>query len=283
MEFIQQEPEIGSWDVPPGKALIWLSEVLRKPVTAVTGQRLTECMSLGALQLLTLILDVEGGSKRRVKATLVLKRESENAGANAFAAKARCFSMEHIFYTTLASKCVANVPRCFYSSVSPEQTAATLLLEHVHTAAPGDTHEGLTLAQLKAAAIELGKFHGSYYNDEAAIASVKTASEHMLAFDPVTALESFLAMWGDVLAPFADESGTNAVKAVFEHCAAHLENWTNLLATGVPSIAHGDFKSTNLMLGGEGARATIIDFQTLYAGMYTLLFSTRMIFEFICA
>ena len=257
---------VSAWDVPPGKAEAWLTEVLRREVHAVSATPLPACITLGVIQKLTVVLSVE---EKLSKTTLVLKTESANPGANVFAAKAKCYSTEHTFYTALSRKCLSRVPKCFYSSISPEATAATLLLQHITPGTPGDTHEGLTLEQAQAAVVELAKFHASYFDDEESIKLVKNATEHVSAFDSTAAIDAFMAVWGDALLPFVDESGNNAVKSVFEHCAAHAHNWKDLLQVGIPSIVHGDYKGTNLILGEGGQSATILDFQTLYAGMKT--------------
>lgn len=255
--------ETTAWDVPPGRAVQWLSEVLRMQVQQVKPSPLVTCISLGTLQKLSLVLKV---NDKLSKTSLVLKTESANAGANSFAAKAKCYSTEHVFYTKLSQKCMARVPRCLYSSISPDEKAATLLLQHIIHATPGDIHVGLTLDQAKAAAEELGRLHASYFDDDDSMNLVRSAVELVLGFDGKAALESFLFIWGDLLDPFTDESGNNYVRAVFEHCAAHGDNWRELLQLGIPSIAHGDYKGTNLMFGDTGERATILDFQTLYKG-----------------
>lgn len=254
---------VTTWDVPPGKAEAWLTEVLRRQVHSVSASPLAACVTLGVIQKLTVVLSVEG---KLSKTTLVLKTESEIPAANVFAAKAKCFSTEHTFYISLSRKCLSRVPKCFYSSISPDATAATLLLQHITPGCAGDTHTGLSLEQAQAAVVELAKFHASYFDDEESIKLVKTATEHVSAFDSMAAIDAFMAVWGDVLEPFLDDGGNNAVKSVFEHCAAHAHNWKDLLQVGIPSIVHGDYKGTNLILGEDGDSATILDFQTLYAG-----------------
>lgn len=259
----EEHSDISAWDVPPDRALKWLSEVLRLRVESVSSRPLVTHVTLGKLQKLIVIFEVNG---KKSKTSLVLKTESLSPGANTFAAKARCFVTEHTFYTVLAQRCVASVPRCFYSSISPQETSATLLLQHVMHAHPGGADGGLSVEQARAAVEELGRFHASYFDDDVGMALVKTVAEHVSGFDGTAALASFLDTWEDVLAPFADENGNNFVRAVFEHCAEHLQNWTDLLQVGIPSIVHGDYKGTNILFGGSKERATVLDFQTLYSG-----------------
>ena len=267
MEFTGKTDEIVTWDVPAGRSISWLEEVLRRTVLGVHTEPLTHSVTLGTLKLMTVTF--QHGDKR-AKTTLVLKQESSSLSTNTFAAKAKCFLTEHTFYVQLARKCSAKVPKCLYSSISPDKTAATLLLEHIFSALPGDETRSLTLQQLKAAAVELGRLHGSFYNDETSCSAVKTVSEHLAESDHIGSLDDFLSVWSDVLEPFKDENDCNAVVKVFEHCAAHKLNWKSLLDTGVKSIVHGDFKSTNVMFPEEEEHnATILDFQALYSGICT--------------
>jgi hypothetical protein len=171
-----------------------------------------------------------------------------------------CYSKEALFYTRLAPRCAAKVPKCYYCSVSPDERATTLLLEDIVGGVPGDTHTSLTPEQAKSAVTELGKLHGSFLDAGSVLEGVQTAFEHASSFKGPVAASAFISAWGDML-----EAADTRLIPLFEKIAASNDDWLAKLGTGPISLIHGDYKGTNLLFQGD--QATILDFQTIFKGV----------------
>lgn len=197
--------DVASIDVP------WLNKTLSKhfskEVVKFDVIPVTDVVSLGRLYRLT--VEFNDGST----ASCFLKQESGNAGANKFATRAKCFSSEATFYSELSSLCKARIPKCYYSTVSPAGNATTLLLDDVIYTTAGTKHTDLTLPQLKAAVIELGKFHASYLENEKMLgAGMPPATQHFSLFQVSALLPMFLSFWEDLLKEYEEEEEEDSEK-----------------------------------------------------------------------
>ena len=253
-----------AWDVAEINPS-WFSGILRKDVVRVEEVDFETTMSLGNLRKIQVIFS-DGSAEQ-----YVLKTESLSGPANKFAAMLKCFVTEHSFYSSLRQHCKARIPRALYSSVSSSGEAMTLILEHITGSVGSSGLEPLPLESVRSAAIELGRFHGSFVGKTEEISTVKSVVEHLSGTNPQSAIDFFLETWGSTLDEFKDPAGGNVVRAVFQHCAANQQNWASLLEMGQPSLIHGDYKATNVIFSREGLvpSTTILDFQTLYRGGYT--------------
>lgn len=265
---------ISSWEFPIITLSI-LNDIFRNHfegkviVRFVEGDDPTLSISLGNLKRL-LIFFSDNSS-----VSVIVKMESSNATANEIASRHHCFISEYNFYNTLSSRCLASIPRPYYASLSSENIATTLIIEDILHAQPGDANQSLSLDQIKAAVIELAKFHGSFFDGN--LADVPKTLQSISGFDRELALKTFLEDWKHVLNQYAEtnEAGEsiNHVLDTFTHCANFFENWNCMLEMGPPSLVHGDYKGSNIMFNSsrgndsiQGASATILDFQTIYKG-----------------
>jgi hypothetical protein len=263
-----------------------LSKHFSKVVVKFSVTQLTDIVSLGRLYRINVHFDDESTS------SCFLKLESGNAGANKFATRAKCFESEAIFYKDLSALSKARVPACYYASCSPVGDATTLLLHDVPYSFAGNKQTDLTLGQLKAAVIELGKFHASFLEHEKVLGAGVRPATATAIFNTSALMPLFASFWGDLLNEYAEDEASDEPNAtagekkekknktveIFTHCALNHANYLGLLELcGRPGLAHGEFNASNLLfgegsekLGDSSVVATIVDFQTLYIGKLTI-------------
>jgi hypothetical protein len=138
----------------------------------------------------------------------------------------------------------------------------------------------LNLLHLKAAVIELGKFHSSYYFHETPPPSeIPSASALYGNYNYQAAYPKFVETWDDLLEEYVEENEKKILLEVFEHCSQHVSNWTILLEMGPPSLVHGSYRPDNLIIqkGTEESApsdfsVTLFNFQSIFIGKL-LIFS----------
>ena len=244
-----------------------------EPVVCIN--ELTERVCLSRLH--KIIVQFNGGTNK----VMLLKTESSISMANSFAAKFNFYGSEVVFYNDMASRCHAKVPHCYFSSISPGRDKYSLLLDF----APSKSScvgMDLNMAELKAAIFALGKFHGSYFDlEENKVSSTCSLS----MFNVASALPTFVEKWKSIIEEFADEeTKENEVLEVINHCANYPSNYLSLLQMGSPSLIHGNYCAENLIGSENENDVTIIDFQTIYSGMFifSLIGSSRLRLNCVC-
>lgn len=133
------------------------------------------------------------------------------------------------------------------------------------------------LLHLKAAIIELAKFHSSYFfSDTQTLPSdIPSSSTHYSSCNYQLIYPLFLKKWENIMKEYLEEdTGRNILQEIYEHCSQHLENWTILLEMGPISLLHGNYQYNNLILQKDRETIdyfiTVCNFQSIYLGKWTL-------------
>jgi hypothetical protein len=194
---------------------------------------------------------------------------------------------ELFFYQKFAHLSSANILLFLFSIPSPHHGSPSSLeqgkilifndlpLTHPLTSLPTPTAPQLNLLHLKAAVIELGKFHCSYFFHETAPPKeIPSASALFTNYKYQEAYPKFVETWRNLLEEYVEENEKKILLEVFEHCSQHVSNWTILLEMGPPSLVHGNYQPDNLIIHNGTADATpsadifvtLFNFQSIFIG-----------------
>lgn len=171
------------------------------------------------------------------------------------------FRKEVGFYAQLAHTLDVRVPRCWYSAISEDGTAFTLILEDIFASRPGVQVEGCSPDQARAAVRNLAALHAPRWND-----ATLFDLEFVRVADTTTA--SFL---GDILRSATEQfierfdSLDGETSETLRRCAHAIGPW--VLARPTPfAVTHGDYRLDNLMFPRTGSDVVALDWQTVNVG-----------------
>lgn len=138
----------------------------------------------------------------------------------------------------------------------------------------------LNLLHLKAAVMELGKFHSSYfYHETPPPPEIPSPSALYGNYNYQDACLKFLETWDDLLEEYVEENEKKILVEVFQHCSQHVSNWTILLEMGSPCLVHGNYQPDNLIIqkgtdeesGPADIFVTLFNFQSIFVGKNSFL------------
>ena len=226
----------------------WLSEALQRPVevrsvdAVGTGQ-------IGACYRVTL-------NGRDGRETILAKLPAPDPGTREMLAGA--YRGEVTFYADLAATVAVVVPRCEYAAIRAGTGEFTLLLEDLAPAVQGDQLAGCTVAQARAAVVNLAGLHGPRWCDPALLdvpgLSVNGPDDAAILaelYGPAT--ETFVDSLHDLL---SDEDVDT-----LHGCVEAAETWALARAERF-ALVHGDYRLDNLMFGSSD-EVWAVDWQTL--------------------
>lgn len=192
---------------------------------------------------------------------LVLKITSADAGSAAAAREHRSYEVEAGFYTELAPRVSARVPHCHWAAYDPGSGRYGVLLEHIATGHCGNQLTGLSPDDVTRTLEEVAALHAGRWG-WAGLRGIGWLNRYSAEYREQSRrrvrdiVPDFLARHGDALS-------ADAVTMV-EVLAEHAGGYDRRGQDGVPTLAHGDLRADNLILGGE--RVCLLDWQTAFAG-----------------
>ena len=246
----------------------WLTETLRRDRPEATEVTSFESTRIGTGQVgecwrLDLDWRDEDALPSSVPRGVVVKVAAQDPTSREAGRAQSCYVREVGFYSQLASSVDIRTPHCDFAAIDENETDHLLLLEDMAPARQGDQLEGCSLAQARAALVELARLQGPRWDDPSLLEIdwLERPDEraHADLVGLVAALhEGFLARYTDRLAPEAVE--------VVRWLAARLPEAPQ--ATGPLTLVHNDYRVDNMLFGdGESAPlVTVVDWQTLKLG-----------------
>jgi hypothetical protein len=176
----------------------------------------------------------------------------------------RAFQAETFFYRTLAPRARIQAPRCWRAAVSEDGASCTLVLADAHPATAGAQERGCSLAQARAALLNLAGLHAPFWNspilaEEAGWLRMTEARVEMLAGLHVRSTGTFLDWYADAFTPQEAD--------ILRRSADLTPRWM-LTDFGRNAVLHGDYRLDNLLFApDEDGPVLAVDWQTLDIGL----------------
>jgi aminoglycoside/choline kinase family phosphotransferase len=227
----------------------WLSAVLRAKVRSVSVEKIGAGQTSATYRL---AIDADGIPPR-----LVAKLAQGDEAARQRVVTAH--RSEVGFYTSLADRLEVRTPTCWYSAISDDGSAFTLLLEDLAPRSPGRQVAGCTPEQVGLALAPLAALHASSWRDASLrdldfLIPLTQDRAAFLGGLVATATEQFVRRFGARLEP--------EELSILEGVAAVIVEW-QLGRPETFALVHGDYRVDNLLFSPTDADVVPIDWQTL--------------------
>ncbi len=170
---------------------------------------------------------------------------------------------EYGFYTELARTVAVRTPRCWFATISEDNTCFVLLLDDLAPATAGQQATGLTVAQATDAVRNLAGLHGPRWSDPG-LEEIPWLSRHTRE-----TAEFYAEILGGAIPTFLDRFGPMVGPedpATLQAVPGHLADWLTARPDTF-SLIHGDYRPDNLMFPPEGPGVSAVDWQTVGLGL----------------
>lgn len=192
--------------------------------------------------------------------SLVAKLPSQSEASRTAAAMVRTYEIEAAFFNELAASLEGRIPRCLHAHHVPETGAYCVLLEEVVGAYAGDQMAGLGVEDAAAAVDEMALIHASRWDDPALRELPWLARSSPEGLSGTAGIIE--AVQPGFIAGFADRLEPEVLALVERLTGRHGAILSS--RPGPHTVAHGDFRADNLLLGA--GRAAVVDWQTVTLG-----------------
>jgi hypothetical protein len=236
----------------------WIESALGAPAGSLSGFS-AKPVGTGQMSLSFRVqLDWKNGEG---PASLIAKCPAADAGTRQIAAALRCYELELGWYRELAPKLDVACPACLHLESDADATAFALLLQDLSPSRQGDQLAGASVAQIEAALRQAARLHAPYWD--------KPALHDIAWLQPTS---SATAMVRQMLAPmyvqFRERYATRLapeILAMGDAFVARAGAYFDI-KPAVATIQHRDFRIDNILYSPDGARAHVVDWQTLGIG-----------------
>jgi hypothetical protein len=237
----------------------WLENALGAPIGSLKGFS-AKPVGTGQMSLTFRVkLDWKNGEG---PASLIAKCPAADARTRQIAQALRCYALELGWYRELAPKLDVACPACLHLECDDaDETTFALLLEDLSPSTQGDQLVGASIAQIEAALRQAARLHAPYWG--------KPALHEIAWLQPAS---STTAMVRQMLAPlyvqFRERYATRLAPDLLEMgdaFVARADSYFDLKPVAT-TIQHRDFRIDNILYSPDGARAHVVDWQTLGIG-----------------
>ena len=190
--------------------------------------------------------------------TLVAKFPASDERARSLAGAAGLYYNEVMFYRVLAPRTSIRVPATYGSEISTDRLSFLLLLEDMAPAEPGVQMVGETHAHTVLALREAVKLAAAFYGDDSIL-----ALDHVVRRAHGENAEFAQMLLVDAWPGFVDRFGQGLDAGQLAFSERYVTNFASAASSyeGATTLAHGDFRSENILFGGD--TATTVDWQTV--------------------
>lgn len=237
----------------------WLSTVLGAEVRTVettpigTGQT-------GATYRVSVTYDDENGS---LPGTFAIKLPSQDDTVRDRVSMG--YRSEHAFYTNVAAHVQIPVPHCHHCEIAGDGTDFVLLLADMAPAVQGDQIAGCTAAEATLAVRALAGLHGPTWRDPQwadfpGIAMPKPEPDSAKGFGDIARMAADITLdkLGDRMTAENRETVRTAMSVVTPWLLTEPDRF---------AVLHGDYRLDNMLFDPDRTRITVVDWQTLGAGL----------------
>ncbi|MEI7622773.1 MAG: phosphotransferase [Actinomycetes bacterium] len=170
---------------------------------------------------------------------------------------------EFLFYTSIQSSVSVKSPKCWYATITEDNTSFVLLLDDLAPAIPGVQAKGVSLEEALIAVRNLAGLHGPRWADPSlldidgiALPTPEGADFHAQIL--AGAIPIFVEHFASFLGPEDKATIATVPPRLVEWITARLDRFT---------LIHGDYRPDNLMFMPDGSVVTTLDWQTLGLGL----------------
>lgn len=197
------------------------------------------------------------GAAEHAPASLIGKFPAADAQARSMAGAQGAYYGEVMFYRELAPNTRMRTPKIYASELSDDRTAFLLLMEDMSPAAPGSQLVGESLPHTQLALREAAKLAASFYGrtDLGECDYVLTAASDDGGAFGQTLMEQY---WPGFVDRFGHALSAEGIAFGERYARNHAHFVTRF--DGPKTIAHGDFRSENVLFGAN--QTTTVDWQT---------------------
>lgn len=191
-------------------------------------------------------------------ASLIAKLPASDEQARAMAGAQGAYYNEVMFYRELAGGTSMRTPTIYGSELSEDRTEFLLLMEDMSPAEPGSNLVGESREHSELALAQAAKLAAAYYGDDSLHNRdyvMTPARDDGGEFGQALMEQS----WPGFVDRFGHGLSTEAIAFGERYVQRHL-HFVNRFQ-GAKTLAHGDFRSENILFGPGGA--TTVDWQTI--------------------
>ncbi len=170
---------------------------------------------------------------------------------------------EFLFYTAIQSSVSVKSPKCWYATITEDNTSFVLLLDDLAPAIPGVQANGVSIEEALIAVRNLAGLHGPRWADQTlteldgiALPTPEGADFHSQIL--AGAIPIFVEHFASFLTPEDEATIATVPPRLVEWITARLDRFT---------LIHGDYRPDNLMFMPDGSDVTTLDWQTLGLGL----------------
>lgn len=175
------------------------------------------------------------------------------------------YRSEHAFYTDVAAHVDIPVPRCHHCEIAGEGSDFVLLLDDMAPAVQGDQIAGCTVDEAILGVRALAGLHGPTWCGEQwasfpGVAMPKPDPDSAKGFGDVAkmAADITLERLGDRMSPENRETLCATMSVVTPWLMSEPDRF---------AVLHGDYRLDNMLFDPDRTRITVVDWQTLGAGL----------------
>lgn len=203
-----------------------------------------------------LVLHYEGDTDGAPE-SLIGKFPASDDTARSIAGAQGAYYNEVMFYREIAPHTAMQVPRIYGSELSEDRMDFILLMEDMAPAEPGNNLVGASRAQADLALAEAAKLAAAFYGDE-----TLGNRDYVLTATRDDGGEFGAALMQQSWPGFVDRFGHGMTPEMIRFGERYVEHHAYFATRfqGRKTIAHGDFRSENILFGPSGA--TVVDWQT---------------------
>jgi hypothetical protein len=197
------------------------------------------------------------GDASSAPSTLVGKFPAADEQARAMAGAQGAYYSEVMFYREFAKRTQMRTPHIYASELSADKTTFLLLMEDLSPAEPGSQLVGESRERSSLALCEAAKLAAAFYGDDSigCLDYVMTAArDDGGAFGQALMEQS----WPGFLDRFGHGLSAQCIAFGERYVSGHAHFVSRL--QGPKTLAHGDFRSENILFDGD--RAITVDWQT---------------------
>ena len=238
----------------------WMTDALRdsghlsdSSVVAALDHRIIGTGKMGDNARFTLHYDGEHGN---APDSVIIKFPAEDETARAMAGAQGAYYNEVMFYRHLAGRTGMRTPAIYANEITDDRLLFITVMEDMAPAEPGSQLVGESLDHARVALREAAKLAVAFYGDE--------AGEHDFVLNQVRTDggEFGQALLQQYWPGFLDRFGHGINQECRDFGADYVDNHKTFATryTGPRTVAHGDFRSENILFYGD--KACTVDWQT---------------------
>lgn len=243
----------------------WLTEALTEagheppPVTAVQVRPMDGFTgAIGEVGIVT----VEYGADTDLPAEMVAKCPLDDDMARLYSSVMLFYKREAGFYADMAGpvadRAGLSVPACYVNLFDPETHDATLLIERIAPAEPGDILAGTSFERMRVLVEGMAAMHGRFWMDPAL-----EGLEWLIAWNEPNlklGIPIHIECWDNIRQRAPDKYPPEVAALVNDYWMADIEGWLDRLTQRPWTFTHIDYELDNVLFR-EG-RPVIVDWQT---------------------